>query len=116
MQKLLGENVFASKTLKTILLTTVITVVITNSAPALATPSIIDQLITNVQTDIIDTLIKLFNTTLNIMRVAYIVLAAIGVFLWASGIESYRGRKLIIGAIILAIAVEYLSRVKMPTP
>ena len=105
-----------TKTLKSILLITIITILIYNNTFVLATPSIIDQLITNLQAEIIDTLIKLFNTTLSIMRIAYIVLAALGIFLWASGIESYRGKKLIIGAIILAIAVEYLSRVKIPTP
>lgn len=105
-----------SKTLEIMLLATLIAVIISNKALVLATPNIIDQLITNIQRDIIYTLIKLFNTALNIMRVAYIVLAAIGIFLWASGIESYRGRKLIIGSIILAIAVEYLSRIKLSIP
>jgi len=104
------------KRFKAALLTTIIVVVITNNALVTAAPSVIDQLITTIQTEIIDTLIKLFNTTLSIMRVAYVVLAAIGVFLWATGMESYRGKKLIIGAIILAIAVEYLSRVKLSIP
>jgi len=112
----MGEKPLITKTLKSILLITIITILIYNNTFVLATPSIIDQLITNLQAEIIDTLIKLFNTTLSIMRIAYIVLAALGIFLWASGIESYRGKKLIIGAIILAIAVEYLSRVKIPTP
>jgi len=84
-----------------------------SAAPALAAPSVIEKLLSQVQAEVIDTLVKVFSTVLTIMRVAYFVLGAIGVFLWASGIESYRGRKLIIGAIILAIAVEYLSQVSL---
>jgi cytochrome b subunit of formate dehydrogenase len=44
-------------------------------------------------------------------RIVYIVVALIGVILWFSGLQPYKGKRYTIGAGILAIAVEILNMV-----
>ena len=62
----------------------------------------------------IDSFVKQFisivlKTTLSIMRIAYTAMIAVGILLWATGIEPYKAKKLIIGALVLAAAVESLG-------
>jgi len=62
----------------------------------------------------IDTFVKQFisavlRTTLSIMRIAYTAMIAVGILLWATGIEPYKAKKLIIGALVLAAAVESIG-------
>jgi uncharacterized membrane protein YuzA (DUF378 family) len=44
-------------------------------------------------------------------RIVYIVVALIGVILWFSGLQPYKGKRYTIGAGILAMAVEILNMV-----
>ncbi|RLE81743.1 MAG: hypothetical protein DRJ52_03495 [Thermoprotei archaeon] len=48
---------------------------------------------------------------LTIARAIYILMAAVGVLLWATSWSPTRGKQLILGAIIIMILVEYLSTV-----
>lgn len=62
----------------------------------------------------IDSFVKQFisavlKTTLGIMRIAYTAMIAVGILLWATGIEPYKAKKLIIGALVLAAAVESIG-------
>lgn len=91
----------------------ILTALIINTLVVNALPSIIDQIINEIDKEFFSTMNRVFNLILKIMRVAYIVVGAIGVLLWALNIETYRGKKLIIGAIITAIVVEYLSRIQL---
>jgi len=43
-----------------------------------------------------------------IIRGLYVTLFGIGIVLWATGINSGRGRQLIIGAVVLAVVAEFL--------
>lgn len=88
--------------------------VVVMSGITLATPNIVKQIIEEFNKEFFSTISLFYKVLVNVMRVVYIVLAAIGILLWAAGIEPYKGRKLIIGAIVLAIAVEYLSRITLP--
>lgn len=88
--------------------------IVVMSGITLATPNIVKQIIEEFNKEFFSTISLFYKVLVNVMRVVYIVLAAIGVLLWAAGIEPYKGRKLIIGAIVLAIAVEYLSRITLP--
>ncbi len=47
----------------------------------------------------------------NIFRVAYNLMALVGVGFWLTGYNRYQGRNLIIGAVILAFASEFLMQV-----
>lgn len=47
----------------------------------------------------------------NVFRVAYNLMALFGVAFWLTGYNRYQGRNLIIGAVILAFASEFLMRV-----
>lgn len=78
-----------------------------------ASPSIVDTVFNEVESQVMNILEKLFLMALNIMRAAYIVLAAIGVLLWTTGFEPLRGKRLLISALILAVAVEYLSSINI---
>jgi len=44
-------------------------------------------------------------------RIVYIVVGIIGVILWFSGLQPYKGRRYVIGAGILALAVEILNMI-----
>jgi len=46
----------------------------------------------------------------NIFRVSYNLMALLGVAFWLTGYNRYQGRNLIIGAVILAFASEFLMR------
>lgn len=47
----------------------------------------------------------------NIFRVAYNLMALLGVAFWLTGYNRYQGRNMIIGAVILAFASEFLMQV-----
>ncbi|HID16399.1 MAG TPA: hypothetical protein EYP16_06335 [Candidatus Atribacteria bacterium] len=49
-------------------------------------------------------------TTLIIARTSYSAMIILGVILWASGIQKYFGRKLIIGGSIIALISEILLK------
>jgi len=54
---------------------------------------------------------KVIKLLLFIARIVYIVIAIVGVTLWFSGIQPYKGKRYTIGAGILAIAVEILNMI-----
>lgn len=44
-------------------------------------------------------------------RIIYVIVGLIGIILWASGLQPHRGKRFVIGAIILAILTEILSMI-----
>ncbi|MGB9730067.1 MAG: hypothetical protein ACP5GU_08560 [Thermoprotei archaeon] len=54
-------------------------------------------------------LTKVFYFLLLIARLIYISLALGGILEWFTGISPYKGRRMIIGAAIIALAVEFIN-------
>ncbi len=96
-----------------IILLLTLSTILKNTIHVSASPSIIDTVFSEVENQVMNILEKLFLMALNIMRVAYMVLAAIGVLFWTTGFEPLRGKRLLISALILAVAVEYLSSINI---
>ncbi len=44
-------------------------------------------------------------------RFLYIIVAVVGSILWLSGLQPHRGRRFVIGAVLLAIVTELLSKI-----
>ncbi len=54
-------------------------------------------------------LIKVFDFLLLIARLIYMSLALAGALMWFSGLSPYKGRRMIIGAAIIALIVEFIN-------
>lgn len=52
---------------------------------------------------------KLIKMLLFVARIVYIILAIVGLILWLSGLQPFKGRRYTFGAVALAIAVEILT-------
>jgi len=44
-------------------------------------------------------------------RVIYVIVGLVGIILWASGLQPHKGKRFVIGAVILAIVTEVLSKI-----
>jgi len=54
-------------------------------------------------------LIKVFDFLLLIARLIYMSLALVGALEWFTGLSPYKGRRMIIGAAIIALIVEFIN-------
>ncbi|GEM_PF-2543791 len=54
---------------------------------------------------------KLTSFILTLMRITYFVVGLIGVLLWGSGFSGYRGRNMIVSAIIMAVISEVAATI-----
>ena len=68
-----------------------------------------NDMVRDITQSIVDFINVLKNSAITIGRVLSTALIAIGLVLWASDVFSYRGRKLIIGGIILMLLIELIS-------
>ncbi|RLF21609.1 MAG: hypothetical protein DRJ68_03095 [Thermoprotei archaeon] len=68
--------------------------------------SAIDDFLSSIQEALIYVINKGLIFLVTVIRASYVALALLGVVLWASGFSPYRGRSLILGAIILAVVSE----------
>ncbi len=68
-----------------------------------------NDMVNDITQSIVDFINMLKESAITIGRVLSGALIAIGVVLWASDVFSYRGRKLIIGGIILMLLIELVS-------
>ncbi|MCD6510853.1 MAG: hypothetical protein J7L11_10770 [Thermoprotei archaeon] len=75
----------------------------------LITQRYIDSLIAGMREILHHALLSILGLALDLARVAYIVMAVIGLLMWASGFSTYSGRKLLIGSLILAVLVEVMN-------
>ncbi len=56
------------------------------------------------------TLVKAYYILISLARILYLVLGLAGSIAWFSGFSPYKGRKMVIGALILAILTEIITR------
>ncbi len=68
-----------------------------------------NDMVRDITQSIVDFINVLKNSAITIGRVLSTALIAIGLVLWASDVFSYKGRKLIIGGIILMLLIELIS-------
>ena len=66
----------------------------------------IDRFMTGVQELFLYAIHRGLEVLITIARASYVALGLFGLVLWATGISPYRGRHLIVGAIVLAIIAE----------
>lgn len=68
--------------------------------------SSIDRLLSGVKETLIYVVRRGLEVLIAVARVSYVAIGLLGLTLWATGVSPYRGRHLIVGAIILAIVSE----------
>ena len=66
----------------------------------------ISKFLTGIQELFLFVVHKGLEVLITIARASYVALGLLGLALWATGISPYRGRHLIIGAVVLAIMAE----------
>ena len=71
----------------------------------------VDAFLTGVQELFLFTLQRGLEVLITIARASYLVLGLLGIVLWGTGVSPYRGRHLIVGAVVLAIVTEVLRGV-----
>jgi len=54
---------------------------------------------------------RIYSLALDVMRLAYNAMLAVGILLYATGFDSFRGKRLIVGALVLAAATEGLATI-----
>jgi len=69
----------------------------------------INDLVNKIEYIIKYALNRVIALVIDVARIAYVLLAVLGFLLWASGYSTYTGRKMLIGAVLLAIIVELLG-------
>ncbi|MCD6459006.1 MAG: hypothetical protein B6U95_00725 [Thermofilum sp. ex4484_82] len=75
-----------------------------------AESEIIEEIIASFEEIVISGLNRLLTAIINIARAIYILLGIAGVILWATGFNPGRGKQLIIGAIVIAVLLEMLTK------
>ncbi|MCX8204151.1 MAG: hypothetical protein N3H31_00575 [Candidatus Nezhaarchaeota archaeon] len=73
--------------------------------------TLIDEVLSVLQGSLTYFLSKLLSLVITIARASYIAIGLIGLFLWLSHISPYRGREMVIGSILIAIASEVAARI-----
>lgn len=66
----------------------------------------IERFLTGVQDLFLFTIRKGLEVLITLARASYVALGLLGLVLWATGISPYRGRHLVVGAVVLAIIAE----------
>jgi len=69
----------------------------------------IDKFMTGVQELFIYTIHRGLEVLITIARASYVALGLLGLVLWATGVSPFRGRHLLVGAVVLAIMAEVAS-------
>lgn len=73
--------------------------------------SFIDRILRMVEDVTLHTLRGMLRLLISLARIAYIVLAVIGLIMWATGFSVYSGRKFLMGSLLLALLVELMRGV-----
>jgi hypothetical protein len=53
---------------------------------------------------------EIVNFLIFLGRIIYIIVGLVGLILWASGLQPHKGKRFVIGAVLLAIIIEVLSK------
>jgi len=69
---------------------------------------LLDKIMTGIRAMLSKTLVEITSIAVEAARLSYVAMAIIGLLLWASGFSPYTGRRLMIGAVILAMVTELL--------
>ncbi|RLF16385.1 MAG: hypothetical protein DRJ66_03205 [Thermoprotei archaeon] len=69
----------------------------------------IDDLVNRIEDIMKYALMRVMELVIDIARIAYVLMAVLGFLFWASGYSTYTGRKMLLGALLLAIVVELLG-------
>jgi len=89
-----------------------IALVVLSSAVVIAQPrgsEVVDNVLGQIEDLITTALDKLYAVFINVARGLYMLLAVAGVLLYATGFNAHRGKQLIIGAIIIAVLLEFVA-------
>ncbi|RLF15134.1 MAG: hypothetical protein DRJ97_04775 [Thermoprotei archaeon] len=76
-----------------------------------AIKEVVDSVLKVIQDSTIYFASRLLELVITIARAFYLVVGLIGLFLWASHISPYRGRGMVLGALLMAIVAEVAARI-----